>query len=41
MMGLLLQVPELREPLEEVTGGTSANGDKLARIICDGFKGVR
>lgn len=39
MMGLLLQVPELREPLEEVTGGTSANGDKLARIICDWVQG--
>lgn len=39
MMGLLLQVPELREPLAEVTGGTSANGDKLARIICDWVQG--
>jgi hypothetical protein len=39
IMGLLLQVPELREPLEEVTGGTSANGDKLARIICDWVQG--
>ena len=39
MMGLLLQVPELREPLEEVTGGTSADGDKLARIICDWVQG--
>lgn len=39
MMGLLLQVPELREPLAEVTGGTSPNGDKLARIICDWVQG--
>lgn len=39
MMGLLLQVPELRESLEDVTGGTSANGDKLARIICDWVQG--
>jgi len=39
MMGLLLQVPELREPLAEVTGGTSADGDRLARIICDWVQG--
>ncbi len=39
MMGLLLQVPELREPLGDVTGGTSPNGDKLARIICDWVQG--
>lgn len=39
MMGLLLQVPELREPLREVTGGTSADGDKLARIVCDWVQG--
>jgi hypothetical protein len=39
MMGLLLQVPELREPLEDVTGGTSPDGDKLARIICDWVQG--
>ncbi len=39
MMGLLLQVPELREPLQEVTGGTSADGDKLARIVCDWVQG--
>src|SRR5690606_796908 len=36
---LLLQVPELREPLQEVTGGTSADGDKLARIVCDWVQG--
>lgn len=39
MMGVLLQVPELRDPLREVTGGTSADGDKLARIICDWVQG--
>lgn len=39
MMGLLLQVPELREPLKDVTGGTNQNGDKLARIICDWVQG--
>jgi hypothetical protein len=35
MMGILLQVPELREQLKEVTGGPQPNGDILARIICD------
>ncbi len=39
MMGLLLQVPELRDPLREITGGTSPDGDKLARIICDWVQG--
>ena len=39
MMGLLLQVPELREPLKDVTGGESPDGDKLARIICDWVQG--
>lgn len=39
MMGVLLQVPELREPLADVTGGASPDGDKLARIICDWVQG--
>ncbi|MBN1608906.1 MAG: hypothetical protein JW940_19925 [Polyangiaceae bacterium] len=39
MMGLLLQVPELREPLADVAGGTSPDGDKLARIVCDWVQG--
>ena len=39
MMGLLLQVPELREPLEYVTGGKGPDGDMLARIICDWVQG--
>lgn len=39
MMGLLLKIPELRDPLEAVTDGTSPEGDKLARIICDWVQG--
>src|SRR5690606_36753677 len=39
MMGVLQQVPELRDPLREVTGGTSTNGDMLSRIICDWVQG--
>jgi len=39
MMGVLLQVPELREPLKEVTGGAQSDGDRLARIICDWVQG--
>lgn len=40
MMGVLLQVPELRKNLEEVTGGTSPGGDKLALIVKDWVNGV-
>jgi len=39
MMGVMLQVPELREPLKDVTGGASPDGDKLTRIICDWVQG--
>ena len=39
MMGVLLQVPELREPLKEVTGGEQPDDDILARIICDWVQG--
>ncbi len=39
MMGVLLEVPELRKQLAEVTGGPVPNGDKLARIICDWVQG--
>lgn len=39
MMGVLLQVPELRDPLREVTGGQYPDGDILARIICDWVHG--
>ena len=39
MLGVLLQVPELRDPLREVTGGPQADGDTLSRIICDWVQG--
>lgn len=39
MFGVLLQVPELRKPLEEVTGGPQPDGDTLSRIICDWVQG--
>jgi hypothetical protein len=39
MMGILLQVPELREQLKEVTGGDQPNGDTLSRIVCDWVQG--
>lgn len=39
MIGILLQVPELREPLKGVTGGPQPNGDTLSRIICDWVQG--
>jgi superfamily II DNA/RNA helicase len=39
MMGVLLRVPELRENLNAVTGGQSADGEKLARIIKDWVNG--
>ncbi len=39
MMGVLLHVPELRDNLKEVTGGSSPGGDMLARIICDWVQG--
>lgn len=39
MMGLLLEVPELRDPLRAVTGGARPDGDKLARIICAWVQG--
>ena len=39
LMGILLQVPELREPLQDVTGGAAADGNKLARIVCDWVQG--
>jgi len=35
MMGVLLRVPELRQNLEEVTGASGPNGDKLALILKD------
>ena len=39
MVGVLLQVPELRKSLEEVTGGPYPDGDSLSRIICDWVQG--
>ena len=39
MMGILLEVPELRKPLREVTGGPQPNGDTLTKIICDWVQG--
>ena len=39
MVGVLLEVPELREQLREVTGGPRPDGDTLARIICDWVQG--
>ena len=39
MMGVLLQVPELRDNLKVVTGGDKPDGDKLAMIIKDWVNG--
>ena len=39
MIGILLQVPELREQLKEITGGPQPDGDTLSRIICDWVQG--
>lgn len=39
MMGVLLNVPELRENLKAVTGGNNPNGSKLALIIKDWVNG--
>ena len=39
MVGVMLQVPELRKSLEDVTGGPRPDGDTLARIICDWVQG--
>ena len=39
MVGVLLQIPELRKSLGEVTGGSRPDGDTLSRIICDWVQG--
>ena len=39
MVGVMLQVPELRESLNRITGGPYPNGDTLTRIICDWVQG--
>lgn len=38
--GVLLNIPELREELAEVTGGGRGNGDLLARIVKDWVNGA-
>lgn len=40
LMGVLLEVPELRENLEAATGGHGPNGDLLARMIIDWVNGT-
>lgn len=40
MMGILLRVPELRDNLSAVTGGSSSDGDRLALIIKDWVSGT-
>ena len=40
MIGVLLEVPELRDQLQVVTGGSSPGGDTLTRIICDWVQGL-
>ena len=39
LFGVLLEVPEIRESLKEVTGGPQPDGDMLARICCDWVQG--
>ena len=39
MVGVMLQIPELRESLGDVTGGSHPDGDTLSRIICDWVQG--
>lgn len=39
MMGVLLQVPELKENLKSVLGGKASDGDKLALILKDWVNG--
>lgn len=40
LMGVLLDIPELRESLREVVGGRSRGGDLLARILIDWVHGA-
>ena len=40
MMGILLDVPELRENLKDVTGGEGPDGDKLSLIVKDWVNGL-
>jgi len=40
MMGVLLNIPELRENLKDILGSNKTNGDKLACILKDWVNGV-
>jgi hypothetical protein len=40
MMGVLLEVPELRENLIAATGGKTPDGNRLARMISDWVQGA-
>lgn len=40
LMGILLEVPELRDNLEAATGGRGKDGDLLARIVRDWVNGA-
>ncbi|MDE2833931.1 MAG: DEAD/DEAH box helicase [Bacteroidota bacterium] len=40
MMGILLDVPELRNQLKDVTGGSHPDGHRLTQIICDWVQGI-
>lgn len=39
MMGVLLEVPELRQSLGDLGAGNRTDGDTLARIVCDWVEG--
>ena len=39
MIGVLLEIPELRNSLQDVTGGAQPNGASLSHIICDWVQG--
>ena len=39
IVGVMLEIPELRGPLQDVTGGSQPDGDTLSRIICDWVQG--
>lgn len=39
MMGILLDVPELRANLEDVITGRTPSGETLARVVCDWVQG--
>jgi len=39
MMGILLEVPELRANLQDVITGQTPSGETLARVVCDWIQG--